>query len=220
MKLYSAAGSRYAARVLIQISAKKLPVTVQELPNPFPADFLTKNPLGLVPVLETANGSLPEANVICEYLEDLNIGPSLRPDDARARAQMRLIIRQYELYADPALDMLYKAWRSNPSLPLEASLIGRSWRQFRAGLQLLENVLTGTCYALESRLTLTDCALLPPLFQSTLLYAALGADHPFADMPNLFSYFNATQLDRHISQALQDMEPPLRGFFASMRLEK
>jgi len=55
--------------------------------------FLKISPLGKVPVLvvPSAQGevALFESNVICEYIEDTQGGPSLHPDDALLRAQHR-----------------------------------------------------------------------------------------------------------------------------------
>lgn len=87
----------------MQIFKKDLPVAIEPPPAPAPArtpQFLARFPLGKIPVLELNDGShLPDSWVIMEYLEDVMPAVSLRPEGARANAQMQLLAR----YADTCL---------------------------------------------------------------------------------------------------------------------
>ena len=219
MKLHTVAGSRYGSRCAIQIAAKGLDVPIEQVPVPFPDEFRRKNSVGLVPVLEVEGRYLPESQVICEYLEDLGQGPSLRPADPFLLAEMRLLIRRYELYCDPALLLLYEPWRDFPGRPFPQALVRQSHDRFRAALALLEERLAGGAYAVGGVLTLADCALMPPLFQSTLLYPQLGLPHPFADKPVIDGYFEATRTDRHVASVLAGMEPALKEMFSTLACE-
>ena len=58
------------------------------------AAYLAMNPNGVVPALRLADGrSLYESSTICEYLDDLQPQPPLRPDDPYERAVMRNFVR-------------------------------------------------------------------------------------------------------------------------------
>jgi glutathione S-transferase len=61
------------------------------------AEFMVKNSLGQVPVLELDDGStLSESVAICRYLEELHPAPALFGDDAWQRAQVDMWTRRIE----------------------------------------------------------------------------------------------------------------------------
>jgi glutathione S-transferase len=61
------------------------------------AEFMAKNSLGQVPVLELDDGStLPESIAICRYLEELHPTPALFGGDAWQRAQVEMWMRRVE----------------------------------------------------------------------------------------------------------------------------
>lgn len=61
------------------------------------AEFMVKNSLGQVPVLELDDGStLAESVAICRYLEDLHPAPALFGKDAWQRAQVEMWMRRIE----------------------------------------------------------------------------------------------------------------------------
>src|SRR5271155_4039914 len=61
------------------------------------AEFMLKNSLGKVPVLELDDGStLSESVAICRYLEELHPAPALFGEDAWQRAQVEMWTRRIE----------------------------------------------------------------------------------------------------------------------------
>lgn len=70
-------------------------------------EFLAMNPNGVVPALELAPGRfLHESSTICEYLDDLQPDPPLRPAAAYDRAVMRNFVRWTDEKALPNLLIL------------------------------------------------------------------------------------------------------------------
>lgn len=67
------------------------------------AAYTRLNPKGVVPTLVHDGRAIIESNVIIEYLEDVFPAVKLRPDDAFARAQMRIWIYNSEEIAHPAV---------------------------------------------------------------------------------------------------------------------
>ena len=79
---------------------------VHVLPNQ-ETDFLMKSPMGKVPVLETEQGFLTETGVMIDYIDSLEIGPSLYASDSFARAMQQELIRHLELYIELPARRLY-----------------------------------------------------------------------------------------------------------------
>jgi len=67
-----------------------------------PAGYLDRHPFGKIPALEYAGFRLFETDAIVGYILDVT-GAALVPDDIRARARMRQIMRIVDNYAYPVL---------------------------------------------------------------------------------------------------------------------
>src|ERR1700758_2377104 len=94
LKLISHKLCPYVQRAVIALTEKGVPFERIDidLANK-PAWFLEVSPLGKGPVLvvatERGEVALFESNVICEYIEETQGGPSLHPSDALTRAEHR-----------------------------------------------------------------------------------------------------------------------------------
>ena len=114
MKLWQTFLSPFPTRVRLVLYAKGIDIPFVEPPGIHDGsgkgDYLKINPLGRVPTLELDDGrTLPESEVICEYLEDAFPTPTLRPADPWARAQVRLIARLCDFYLVFAMVPLFTA---------------------------------------------------------------------------------------------------------------
>ena len=102
MKLYDLPASPNARRVRIFIAEKGLgiptqPVDMTKGENQRP-EFLTKNSLGKMPVLELDNCTcITESAAICRYLEEIHPEPLLLGRDALERAQVEMWNRRMEI---------------------------------------------------------------------------------------------------------------------------
>ena len=61
---------------------------------------LTRSPRGKVPFLETPEGFINESSAILDYLEERGEGTPLLPSAPFARAQVRALMREIELYVE------------------------------------------------------------------------------------------------------------------------
>lgn len=75
-------------------------------PNQSP-EMLEKSPMGKVPVLETEHGTLTEANIIMEYLDEVYPEKPLYPSDPFAKAKVKQLLKTVELYIEgPAHELV------------------------------------------------------------------------------------------------------------------
>ncbi len=102
MKLYDSALAPNPRRVRIFLAEKGVSVPSEQVDiakaaNRAP-EFLAKNPLGGLPVLELDDGSfLAESVAICRYFEELHPQPPLLGVDARDKAFVEMWQRRMEL---------------------------------------------------------------------------------------------------------------------------
>lgn len=134
MKLFHAWLSSASRRVRLCLAEKRMEcesVAIdlgrQEQHSP---EFLAMNPNGVVPALEIAPGRfLHESATICEYLDDVQPDPPLRPEDAYERAVMRNFVRWTDEKCLPHLLIL------NWSLMLQPAAMQWSDAQLQEKLQ-------------------------------------------------------------------------------------
>ncbi|XP_003409178.1 glutathione S-transferase omega-1 [Loxodonta africana] len=98
IRVYSMRFCPFAQRTLLVLNAKGIrhEVININLKNK-PEWFFTKNPLGLVPVLENSQGQLIyESTITCEYLDEVYPGKKLLPDDPYEKARQKM---DFELFS-------------------------------------------------------------------------------------------------------------------------
>ena len=105
MMLYGSDLSPFVQRIKMQLAAKGLAYEYAPPTGGFKSDeYLAINPIGKIPCLVTDSAmSIPESEVIAEYLEEAFPKPHLRPKKAEERAQVRLITRLTDIYLSPAM---------------------------------------------------------------------------------------------------------------------
>jgi glutathione S-transferase len=111
MKLFHAWLSSASRRVRLcleekQIAYESVAIDLGKQEQHAP-EFLAMNPNGVVPALEIEPGQfLHESSTICEFLDDVQPEPPLRPTDPFARAVMRNFVRWTDEKALPNLLVL------------------------------------------------------------------------------------------------------------------
>jgi glutathione S-transferase len=101
MKLYTSSVAPNPRRVAIFLAEKKIDVPIVEVDlaksENLDADFVAKNPLGRVPILELDDGAyLAESMAICRYFEEIQPEPPLLGTDARDKAMVEMWNRRME----------------------------------------------------------------------------------------------------------------------------
>jgi glutathione S-transferase len=100
IKLHGFSLSNYFNMAKMALLEKGIPFEFVDAKPSQEAGYLSKSPMGKVPCLETDAGCITETDVIFDYLEDLGQGAPLMPVDAFARAKVRELIKEIELYIE------------------------------------------------------------------------------------------------------------------------
>lgn len=200
MKLYQTFLSPFPTRVRLVLYAKGIEIPFVEPPGIHDRSgkggYLKINPLGRVPTLELDDGrTLPESEVICEYLEDVFPTPTLRPADPWARAQVRLISRLCDFYLVMAMVPLFST-AGDPRKQWDMVKIDAALGEVKKSLEYVEHYIGSDGYAVGASLTLADGALAPQLMLAFEWAPKLfDRPNPQSGLPKLSAYWKAIQND-------------------------
>ncbi|HJP35366.1 MAG TPA: glutathione S-transferase family protein [Gammaproteobacteria bacterium] len=210
MKLYNADLSPYCARVRIQLKAKNLDAEIADATK-F-EKFTDFNPIGKIPAMDVDGETLPESQVICDYLEETHPEPSLVPDTPLAFARMSLLSRIGDLYVITGLGALYG--QMDPT-KRDQAVVDKNMAELNKGLGFLEQYLSGGTYAVGDKLTLADCTLMPFLFFVPKVVPMFGNPEPFKDYPKVRKYFEEIITIPPVSEINAEMEEGLKQMMAA-----
>ena len=166
MKLFTAKTAPSARRVAIYLAEKGIEIERIEVnliaKEQRSADFLRKNPIGKVPVLELDDGTfLPESAAIVEYVEEVHPNPPMIGKTLEERAHARASERiASDIFARMALVLLH----SHPSVPknrpdfIQFPQIAQGLQQSVAQLlQQLETRIADRLFLAGRHPTIADC---------------------------------------------------------------
>lgn len=211
MKLYGGDLSPYVQRVKMQLAAKGIEYTYLPPPGGLKSeDYLAINPIGKVPCLTTDSElSLPESEVIVEYIEDAYPKPALRPRKPDERAQVRLISRITDIYLAPAMGKLFGLMAPGR----DPAAVAAALTEINKALGILEHVLSGKKHAASNKFSVADCALAPILFFIAKLTGAVGVKAIFKPYKNVAKYWKTREKDAITAKALEEMSVSLKARF-------
>jgi glutathione S-transferase len=170
MKIYDFAGAPNPRKLRIYLAEKGLnvplePVDIISGANRTP-DFLKKNPLGGLPVLELDDGSyLPESLAIIEYFEELHPEPPMIGKSPLERARVRSLERIAELGVMGRIAVVFQnthpfmAGRFKQSADAAENARG----QLGASLKVLDEAIGNRPFVAGERPSIADCTLLAAL---------------------------------------------------------
>lgn len=210
MKLYQTYTSPFPTRVRLVLYAKGIEAEIIEPPGFHSSsepkgDYLAINPIGRVPTLVLDDGrSLPESEVICEYLEDAFPDPPLRPADDFGRAKARLIARLCDFYLVMAMVPLFNA-SGRPRRTWDAERIDAAFAEIRKSLGYLELHVGEEGYAVGGSLTHADGALAPQLVLAYEWAPVLfDRPSPLGEHAKLERYWAAIQTDPIVARLIRE----------------
>jgi len=167
------------------------------------------NPIRKLPALVIDGAVVPEAEVICEFIEETWPEPALLPADPHERARVRLLSRVVDLYVmSPIIDIL-----NNAAAEGAVSVSQAAQAKVVNGLEWLEHWISPGPYATGEQCSMADCAIAPVLFFLTEVYPHTGLVALPDIGPGTAQYFAAIKSDQHVSAALARMDEGRRERF-------
>ncbi len=156
MKLYGAIASPYVSRVVMFARLKGIELKLENAPGGMGSDeYRSINPIGKIPALVVDGRTIPESDVICEYLEDTYPATSGLPGSPIERATSRMISRIVDLYIAPSNGAM--ARQIEPGTR-DHSVVDQHRQALAQGFSYLEHFMGTGPFAVGCVPTLGDCA--------------------------------------------------------------
>ena len=158
LKLHGFPVSNYSNMVQLALLEKGVPFEYVLTTPDQSETTLAKSPRGKVPFLETPQGYLNETSAILDYLEERGEGRPLLPADPFARAQVRALMREIELYIElPGRTCYAEAFFG---APVADAIKGRARDDLVAGFATLRRHGKFAPYVAGDQFTLADIVFL------------------------------------------------------------
>jgi maleylacetoacetate isomerase len=198
MKLYSYYRSSAAYRVRIALNIKQIEYKIEPVnllkKEHKSADYLTKQPQGLVPCLETNNGQfLAQSGAILSYLDSLYPNSTLLVPDPFQAAKIQSFVDMIACDIHPICNLRILSYLTNTLKVHSDQKLAWYQHWIVTGFEALESMLEKTKYCFGEQITLADVYLIPQI------YNALRFEVDMAAFPQILSvYQNCNQLDAFI----------------------
>jgi glutathione S-transferase len=185
LTIYGILASPFVARCVLALRLKGVKFELKAPPGGLKSpEFLKISPFGKVPVIEDEGFTLPESEVICEYIEDRFPEPALLPKDAEGRARSRLVSRIVDLYLIPSMFALSR--QADPGRRND-DMVATKLGDFAHATAALEHVLGEGPYAVGKEFTMADCTLTTAMFHLGRIIPDFVPE-PFEELPKLAAY--------------------------------
>jgi glutathione S-transferase len=147
----------YLAEKGLELETERVDLRASEQRRP---EFLAKNPLGKLPVLELDDGShLCESLAIIEYLEELHPAPPLFGVTPEERAHARAAERLADVGVLQMIAFIVHTTRSPLGLPPVPEVAAWSRERLKPQLELIDRRLADSEFVAGERVTVADCTL-------------------------------------------------------------
>ncbi len=215
LKLHGFPVSNYVNMVEFALLEKGIPYEyVLTFPDQSEA-FLEKSPRGKVPALETPHGYLSEASVIMEYLEDLGQGKPLLPADPYARAKVRALVKQIEIYIELPARTCFAEALFGGKVP--DAIKARAREELIAGFAAIKRQAAFSPYIAGAEFTMADIMF---YFAGDLASSVAQRlfDLPLLDeLPGARNLLDQLKQNPHVQKLTAAREAGLPGFVAGVK---
>ncbi|MEO4048687.1 glutathione S-transferase [Pseudomonas sp. CAU 1711] len=215
LRLHGFAVSNYYNMVHLALLEKGLAFETVEVYGSQSEEFLAISPRGKVPVLQTEHGYLSETGAILDYLEDLGQGRPLLPAEPFARAQVRALMREIELYIElPARSCYAEAFFR---MPVDAAIKDKARGELMAGIATLKRHGRFAPYVAGERFGLADLYFLYSLDLAEVVAQRLFGLDLLEGFPAARALLERLQQNPHVQMIAAQKEAGMAEFMAHLR---
>jgi len=215
LKLHGFPVSNYTNMVHLALLEKGLPFEyVLAMPGQSP-ELLSKSPRGKVPFLETPQGCINETGVILDYLEDTGEGKPLLPSDPYARAVVRALMKEIELYIDLPARTCFAEALFGGTVP--DAIKAKASEDLRAGFATLQRHGKFAPYVAGDTFTLADIVFLYSADLAASVAKRLFDLDLLGDLPAAQALLKRLGENPHVKDIAARREAAMPAFIAAMR---
>jgi elongation factor 1-gamma len=187
MKLYTYPGNFRAFKALIAAQYNGVDIEVPEFKmmedNQTP-EFLAKNPLGKVPLLETSQGCIFESNAIARYIARIRTDTELYGvsffESGQIDSWIDFCAHELEL---PATMWFYPIFGY---MPFNAAATAKAKEDLKKALEVLNTHLLHRTYLVGDKITLADITIVSALVYPMKMLLDAGFRKPFGNVERWF----------------------------------
>jgi glutathione S-transferase len=218
LKLHGFPVSNYTNMVQLALLEKGVPF---EYVLTFPgqsAGMLAQSPRGKVPFLETPQGYLSETSAILDYLEERGEGKPLLPADPFARAQVRALMREIELYIELPARTCYAEVFFGASVP--DAIKARARDELAAGFATLQRHGKFAPYVAGDQFTLADIVFLYSVELANTVARKLFDLDLLGEMPAASALLQRLSENPNVQAIARNRDAAMPAVVAAMRAAK
>lgn len=218
LKLHGFAVSNYFNMVQWALYEKGLDFeTVTVFPDGS-AEFFAMSPRGKVPFLQTGHGFINETSAILDYLEESQGGKPLLPADPFARAQVKTLMKEIELYIELPARLCYGEAFFGSAVP--DAIKAKARAELKAGFATLKRHAKFAPYVAGDSFTLADIYFLYSVGLAIQVTKKLFEFDPLDDIPEARALLQKLRDNPHVQKIAADRERDLPAFLASMQAKR
>jgi glutathione S-transferase len=177
--------------------------------------FLAMSPRGKVPVIETAQGYINEASVILEYLEETGTGKPLLPREPYARAYVRSLMKEMELYFElPARSCFAEAFFGGR---VSQSIKDKAREDLVAGFAALRRHAKFLPFVAGAEFTLADIVFLYSADLAASVSQTLFGVDPLADWPAAAALLRKLNENPHAQEIARQRDAARPAFVEAVK---
>ena len=215
LKLHGFPVSNYTNMVELALLEKGVPY---EYVLTFPSqtdEFLAISPRGKVPALGTPQGPINETDAILDYLEERGEGRPLMPSDPHARAQVRTLVKEIELYIElPARSCFAEAFFGGK---VPDAIKAKAREDLLAGFATLKRHAKFSPYVAGDTFTIADIVFLYSVDLAADVGQRLFGLDLLADLPAARALFAKLGENANVKRIAANRDAAMPAFTAYVR---